>query len=101
MFQFVSITLTEACFSFQNFRKTIKPTDNKTHISSRSFQNDYTKERIVRHPISACCTSDIKMANLKNIFKYGSVDDAAKIVFAVVFILFNGFYWWYFLCFTA
>ena len=43
----------------------------------------------------------MKLANLKNIFKCGSLDDAAKIAFAVVFIIFNGFYWFYYLYFTA
>ena len=43
----------------------------------------------------------MKLANLKNIFKCGSLDDVAKIAFAVVFIIVNGFYWFYYLYFTA
>ena len=43
----------------------------------------------------------MKLPNLKNIFKCGSLDDVAKIAFAVVFIIFNGFYWLYYLYFTA
>ena len=81
----------------------MKPTDNNANVSSRSLQKDYIYggERFERHPIFACRTSEMKLANLKNIFKCGSLDDVAKIAFAVVFIIFNGFYWLYYLYFTA
>ena len=88
--------MTKARLSFQNLREIMKPTDNNANVSSRSLQKDYTTERNVRHPIFACWTSEMKLANLKNIFKYGSLDDKAKIAFAVVFIIFNGFYWLYY-----
>ena len=93
--------MTKARLSFQNLREIMKPTDNNANVSSRSLQKDYTTERNERHPIFACWTSEMKLANLKNIFKYGSLDDKAKIAFAVVFIIFNGFYWLYYLYFTA
>ena len=80
--------------------ESMKPTDNNANVSSRSLQKDYDGERFERHPIFACRTSE-KLANLKNIFKCGSLDDVAKIAFAVVFIIFNGFYWLYYLYFTA
>ena len=79
----------------------MKPTDNNANVSSRSLQKDFAGERYVRHPIFACCTSEMKLASLKNIFKCDSLDDVAKIAFAVVFIIFNGCYWLYYLYFTA
>ena len=78
----------------------MKPTDDNANVSSRSLQKDFAGER-VRHPIFACRTSEMKLADLKNIFKCGSLDDVAMIAFAVVFIIFNGFYWLYYLYFTA
>ena len=93
--------MTKARLSFQNLREIMKPTDNNANVSSRSLQKDYAGEIFERHPIFACRTSEMKLANLKNIFKCGSLDDVAKIAFAVVFIIFNGFYWLYYLYFTA
>ena len=87
--------------SFQNLTEITKPTDNNVIASSRSLQKDHAGERFEQHPIFACRTSEMKLANLKNIFKCGSLDDVAKIAFAVVFIIFNGFYWLYYLYFTA
>ena len=34
---------------------------------------------------------------LKEPQEYNSIDELAKIVFLTIFIVFNGFYWWYFL----
>ena len=33
----------------------------------------------------------------KGPMKYSFVDEVAKVVFLAIFIMFNGFYWWYFL----
>ena len=56
-----------------------------------------TTWRAEPHDITDYVICPGKKIMLKKPLEYNSIDVLAKIVFLVIFIVFNGFYWWYFL----
>ena len=86
--------------SFQTSRKGTDLTESDLFARNSSLSRlhdniDNMEGRASRHH-RLCNMSRIKYM-LKEPQEYNSIDELAKIVFLTIFIVFNGFYWSYFL----